>query len=84
VDARKLARTYLGGVGVRGDFNEYRIQERCTEFAEQELLAILAPDERAFLEMISYQEGIDISKVMRVIGIEMRDLFLEQRTKQAC
>ncbi len=83
VKARNMASEYIKEVeSSLGDANEYQIQEACADFAENKLLNKLKPDDRAFLEMIAYQEGIEISKILRVVGVEMRDLFLEKRTKQ--
>lgn len=83
VRAKELASKYINEVALSlDDANEYQIQEACAVFAENQLLNNLKADERAFLEMIAYQDGIEISKITRVIGVEMRDLLLEKRAKQ--
>lgn len=83
VGAKAIAQNYAGRVEFGLLASEYHIQEVCSQFAEEQLLDNLTPDERSFLETIAYQEGIDIKKILRVIGIEMRDFFLAQRKKEA-
>lgn len=83
VDAKKIAQDYAAEVKFARNATEYRIQEACATFAEKKLLSKLKTDERVSLEKIAYKEGIDIGKIMRVIGVEMRDIFLKERTKEA-
>ena len=62
--------------------NEYQIQEICFEFAKLELLEKLkANDPQEFEEIskIAFNEGIELSKVTRVIGLELRDRMFEMR-----
>lgn len=83
VGAKALARNYAKEVVLSLPTNSYRIQEACAHFAEQQLLDRLTSDERSFLETIAYEEGINIEKVLRVVGIELRDYFLAQNEQKA-
>ena len=83
VGAKALARNYAKEVVLSLPTNSYRIQEACTHFAEQQLLDRLTSDERSFLETIAYEEGINIEKVLRTVGIELRDYFLAQNEQKA-
>ncbi len=81
VDAPSLATRYAERLkGNVGDKNAYQIQELCFEYAKTKILKdIEAHDAERFNTLTTYafEEGIDTDKIMRVIGILMRDILLK-------
>lgn len=66
------------------EMNTYETQQYCFQYSKDELLGELKEKHRSHYERITscaYQNGIDASKVMHVIGIVLRDQVLEQLGK---
>ena len=63
-----------------GDMNTYEIQEYCFKYADDKLLLdIKENDVNAYnsLTDFAYNKGLDTKKIMRVLGVMLRDKLLE-------
>lgn len=78
-DGKRLAEKYHSKIKLSNSASNYEIQETCLAFAEFDFLDTLESQEKIDLENLAYQRGISIERVLRVIGIEMRDLILAER-----
>ena len=59
--------------------NSYQIQERCFEYAENEFLKHATPDLISKLHDIAFDNGLNMTQLMRIVGIVFRDRVLESR-----
>ena len=80
-DGKRLAEKYHSKIKLSTSASNYEVQETCLAFAEFDFLDKLESQEKTELENLAYQRGISIERVLRVIGIEMRDLILAERKK---
>ena len=67
------------------NLNEYQIQEFCFDFTKQKLLEDLKTNDHEDFEVISrlaFNEGIEIDKVTRVIGLVLRDQLIKMKYKK--
>lgn len=78
-NGQNLAKKYYSAVKLSSSASNYEVQEKCLFFAEFDLLDELEEQEKIELENLAYQRGISIERILRVIGIEMRDLILAER-----
>ena len=82
IDAPSLAAHYAAGLRDKiGSMNAWQIQELCFNHAENEIMNDLQQhdiDRYTQITMCACREGIDLSRVMRVVGIVMRDQLLQQ------
>ena len=82
IDAPSLAAHYAAGLRDKiGSMNAWQIQELCFNHAENEIMNDLQQhdiDRYNQITMCACREGIDLSRVMRVVGIVMRDQLLQQ------
>ena len=84
IGGQDFAERYVDKIELPTDANEYVIQKACQDYAKGELFSSLGEQEKNKLEKIAFDEGIELEKVLRVIGIEMRDLiFARQRNAKA-
>ena len=56
----------------------YQIQETCFEFVKKKLLEE-KPELKEVIESCSFNRGLEVHKVLRVIGIVLRDRILKHR-----
>ena len=66
------------------NMNAYQVQEHCFLFSKDELLPKLQETDKEYFDKISsvaFDDGIDIEKIARVIGIELRDRILSMHGK---
>ena len=62
--------------------NAYQMQEQCFLFCEEDLLAKLQETDKQYFDEISnvaFEDGIEMEKITRVLGIELRDRVLSMR-----
>ena len=82
IDAPSLAAHYAAGLRDKiGSMNAWQIQELCFNHAENEIMNDLQQhdiDRYNQITMCACWEGIDLSQVMRVVGLVMRDQLLQQ------
>ena len=82
IDAPSLAARYAPSLRDKiGSMNAWQIQELCFNHAENEIMNDLQQhdiDRYTQITMCACREGIDLSRVMRVVGIVMRDQLLQQ------
>jgi hypothetical protein len=78
-DGKRLAEKYKSKIKLSVSASNYEVQETCLAFAEFDFRDTLEEQEKTDLENLAYQRGISIERVLRVIGIEMRDLILAER-----
>ncbi len=82
VDAPSLAERYTKGLETKiATMNPYQIQELCFDFADTSILGDLEKNDKENFDKVTacaYKEGIKADKIMRVIGILMRDMLLNQ------
>jgi len=82
IDAPSLAAHYALSLREKiGSMNAWQIQELCFNHAENEIMNDLQQHDRDRynqITMCAYREGIELSQVMRVVGIVMRDQLLQQ------
>lgn len=78
-DGSKIIDAYKDKVSLADDLNEYEIQETCVDFAVSNLESILKPDELAKVQKTAFGEGMPIETVLRVIGLELRNVVFKQR-----
>lgn len=77
VDATKIANEYTDRLRseIEG-LNPYQVQEYCFEFCKNKLLDYLKDtnnDQYEKIHAFAYKQGIEVEKILRVIGIELRD-----------
>ncbi len=58
-------------------FNAYDIQERCFDYAQRELMRALSVTQADELKLSAYRNGLEISAVLEVAGVLLRDKVLE-------
>lgn len=68
----------LKNLKINKTMNPYQIQEACFDYAQAKLINDISPDAREKLEQLAYDEGVEIQKVLRVLGIELRDAKLKE------
>ena len=82
IDAPSLAAHYAAGLRDKiGSMNAWQIQELCFNHAENEIMNDLQQhdiDRYNQITMCACREGIELSQVMRVVGLVMRDQLLRQ------
>ncbi len=82
VDAPSLAESYAKRLQAQSaDMNPYQIQELCFDFSRDNLLHDLKEHDNANYDKLTrcaFKEGIEVEKILRVIGILMRDILLNQ------
>ena len=82
IDAPSLAAHYAAGLRDKiGSMNAWQIQELCFNHAENEIMNDLQQhdiDRYNQITMCACWEGIDLSQIMRVVGLVMRDQLLQQ------
>ncbi len=85
IDAKKIAATYAGKMhDETQDMNAYQVQEHCFLFCVGKLLADLEKNDKDSFNRISavaYEDGLEIEKLMQVIGFELRDQVLAMKGK---
>ena len=79
VNAKDLATKYRSHLGSVNTKQAYDIQEACLAFAELDMLEALDDEDSRAVKKYAYENGISVERVLRVIGIEMRDMILAQR-----
>ena len=85
IDAEKIVDRYAERLlqETKG-MNAYQIQEHCFLFSKDNLLEDLEKNDKESFETVSdvaYMEGIDLEKIMRVVGIPLRDRVLSMQGK---
>ena len=85
IDAEKIVDRYAERLlqETKG-MNAYQIQEHCFLFSKNNLLEDLEKNDKESFETVSdvaYMEGIDLEKIMRVVGIPLRDRVLSMQGK---
>ncbi len=82
IDAPSLATRYTDRLrGKVGAMNAWQIQELCFHHAQNEIMKDLQENDASLFDQITmcaYEEGIEPTKIMRVVGIVMRDILLKQ------
>lgn len=78
VNAAEFVRKHAANVETRDDMNAYQIQEACFAYVDNDFLEKVSPEERDQLENIAFDEGIEVGKILKVIGIELRDVKLDE------
>ncbi|MBL6761392.1 MAG: hypothetical protein ISQ19_01705 [PS1 clade bacterium] len=79
VNAKDLATKYRSHLGSVNTKQAYDIQEACLAFAELDMLEALDDEDSRAVKKYAYENGKSVERVLRVIGIEMRDMILAQR-----
>lgn len=79
VNAKDLATKYRSHLGSVNTKQAYDIQEACLTFAAFDMLEALDDEDSRAVKKYAYDKGISVERVLRVIGIEMRDMILAQR-----
>ena len=75
VDASSLARDLVPGLRRRvAEREAYDIQEICLRFVEHEYDP--PPDVDSRIKKVAFNNGLDRRQVLRVIGLELRDMFV--------
>ncbi len=85
IDAEKIVDKYVDRLlQETKDMNAYQVQEHCFLFCKETLLADLEEQDKDSFEKIStvaFEEGIDLEKITRVVGISLRDRVLPMQGK---
>lgn len=85
IEARTIVDAYADALYQEAkDMNAYEVQEHCFLFCKNRLLDDLEKSDRDYFDKISdiaFQEGIEMEKLMRVLGIELRDRILQMKGK---
>lgn len=80
IDAQFLVEKYKEEIKKEtANMNAYEIQQYCFDFAENKVLDDLKKTEVERFNKITelaYQQGVDVEKIMRVLGLELRDSIL--------
>ncbi len=85
IDAEKIVNKYADKLLEETEsMNAYQIQEYCFDFSRKDLLNDLEQhDKESFnkISTVASEEGIDLEKLTRVIGISLRDRVLSTQGK---
>ena len=85
IDAEKIVNKYADRLlQETKNMNAYEVQEHCFGFCKEKLLGELKHQDEVSFEKISavaYEEGIELEKITRVIGISLRDQVLSMQGK---
>ncbi len=83
IDVEKIVSVYADKLHRETkNMNAYQIQEHCFDFCNNKLVQDLEKKNKEFFEKlyeVAFADGVDIEKIMRVVGIELRDRVLEMK-----
>ena len=85
IDAQKVVDAYADKLHRETEnMNAYKVQEYCFSFCKEKLPDDLEQNDKTYFDKISnvaYEEGINIEKLTRVLGIKLRDKVLSMKGK---
>lgn len=85
IDAQKIVDAYADALYREAEnMNAYEVQEHCFAFCNSRLLDDLKKTDRAHFDKISniaFEDGIQMEKLTRVLGLELRDRILQMKGK---
>ena len=85
IDAKKIAQLFCNKININAEkMNAYEIQQSCFDYAENKIVGMLKEEHPQYYENVTeyaYKNGVKIDKVMRVVGIILRDMVLTQSGK---
>ncbi len=76
--AEEIAAKCVQHIKIASNMNAYQIQQRCFDYAQNELLPNLTEKERGILETLAYEKGVSLQTILRVIGFDIRDAKLRE------
>lgn len=78
IEADELAKKYASHVKTEENESAYSIQEKCFDFALEELPDLLTSQEKKSIEDVAFGEGAETAIIFdTVLGISLRDFILK-------
>lgn len=79
VKGPQIVKNHLDKIPIKEDMNAYEIQKTCTDFAILNLIDILPAEEKDAVQLVAYEDGIDLESILHVLGICFRDEVLKSK-----
>lgn len=81
VTAEAIAKEYYGRVPTKESATDYSVQETSLKFATEQLPRLISKAQMKLIDDVAFNAGVKRSKILKIIGIVMRDRLLEGRRK---
>ncbi len=75
--ANKYIKTLKEGSTSNDNLSAFVIQTESIDFATNELMDNFSSEEKSLVQNEAFQQGLDIKKILEIIGIELRDIWLK-------